>query len=500
MKKSLLSLLLLVAMLMTTSFSVNAETNNNENGNTYEELANVLKEAGFFKGTDKGFELEKELSRGEAAAMLVRMLGKEAQVTATTYEHPFTDVPEWADAYVGYLYVNGMTNGVTMTSFGTDDSITGPQYFTFVLRALGYDDQAGDFTWDQSLEKAKELEILNDEEYQKLNKDVFIRDYAVLGTFNGLQAKAKDSDESLIMVLNGRGDVSEASMKAIVEFVPELMENTNESMDSETAMDGAAQVEALLSRSEGALKTIKNLSVIQTIDMKLVAIDPETNLEFIGMAFDLTTESKIDYTNTKASSILTGNVNMLGMSIDVNEESYADKDVYYVYTGESVFMGMTQEESLYDYFGLEEKMEDYKSLFESAEFMTGDNSLDEMNDSGMKSAEFDGMTIEMTETEYIITGDEGFDELLAGVDELSNEQDIEINEFIMKIDKKTGVMSYIYMDFSGEDEEANVMSGTLEFIVSNIDSTVVEKSSNVQRMLDEDKLQLPETETETETE
>jgi len=44
--------------------------------------------------------------------------------------------------------------------FGSNQTATSDQYATFVLRALGYDDAAGDFSWDKSLDKMVSLGIL----------------------------------------------------------------------------------------------------------------------------------------------------------------------------------------------------------------------------------------------------------------------------------------------------------------------------------------------------
>jgi hypothetical protein len=66
--------------------------------------AEALKELGLFKGSDKGFELERAPSRVEAMVMLVRLLGKEEEAKENNYEHPFTDVPEWANVHIA-IYI-----------------------------------------------------------------------------------------------------------------------------------------------------------------------------------------------------------------------------------------------------------------------------------------------------------------------------------------------------------------------------------------------------------
>ncbi len=102
--------------------------------------AEALRELNLFLGTDKGFELERPMTRAEAAVMLVRFFGAEEKALAGSYKHPFTDVPQWADKYVGWLYVSGLANGVAPTLYGSQQSVTAWQYGTFITRALREDE------------------------------------------------------------------------------------------------------------------------------------------------------------------------------------------------------------------------------------------------------------------------------------------------------------------------------------------------------------------------
>lgn len=74
--------------------------------------------------------------------MYVCLLGKEAEAKAWSYAIPFTYVPDWAAPYVGYCYENGIANGTSAITFGSNDNMTAAQYLTLVLRTLGYDDKA----------------------------------------------------------------------------------------------------------------------------------------------------------------------------------------------------------------------------------------------------------------------------------------------------------------------------------------------------------------------
>ena len=149
-----LSICLVIVLLFSISPIVVAA------GTDYTPQAETLKQLGLFLGSETGFELERTATRAESAVMTVRLLGKEEEAKRENFSHPFTDVPEWAAPYVGYLYANNITKGLTDDVYGSAQTATAAQYATFVLRALGYNDANGDFTWDKSLEKMASLGIL----------------------------------------------------------------------------------------------------------------------------------------------------------------------------------------------------------------------------------------------------------------------------------------------------------------------------------------------------
>jgi len=127
------------------------------------EHANALHELGLFAGTESGFELDRQPTRVEGLVMFIRLLGVEEEALYEDYPHKFSDVPNWASAYVGYAYYHGLTTGVSQTTFGTFSKMTAGEYLTLLLRALGYDDSAGDFTWNTSIDKAEEIRFLSSE-------------------------------------------------------------------------------------------------------------------------------------------------------------------------------------------------------------------------------------------------------------------------------------------------------------------------------------------------
>ena len=149
MKKSV-GVLCIIMMLMTASVSAIEldDTNaywmtgvhtDNINNDAIDQ-ANMLKQLGLFIGTGKGFELDRNMTRAEAAVMLVRFLGAEKKVLAGTWKHPFIDVPAWADKYVGWLYQSGLTKGISKTKYGGNQKTNLEQYAIFLSRAVSGND------------------------------------------------------------------------------------------------------------------------------------------------------------------------------------------------------------------------------------------------------------------------------------------------------------------------------------------------------------------------
>ena len=190
MKRFVSVLLVLVICITSLPFTVSAQRDFSK----HEILAQQLKDLGLFSGvSETDFDLERAPTRVEAIVMLIRVLGKETEVTKKHWVHPFTDVPDWADNYIGYAFKNGLTDGQSQTTFGTGDA-SAAMYLTFVLRALGYSDTDGkDFTWDNPFDLARKTGILTNE----VNTNNFLRADVVLVSHAALSSYLKDSLQPL---------------------------------------------------------------------------------------------------------------------------------------------------------------------------------------------------------------------------------------------------------------------------------------------------------------
>jgi hypothetical protein len=165
----------------------------------YGDAAGALWEQGLFLGSGGSFDLDKPLTRAAGAVMIVRLLGKEAEAKTGNYTIPFNDVADWAKQYVGYCYTNGIVNGTSKNTFGSSDNMTAAQYLTLVLRTLGYDDKAGDFSWDKASAKALEVGMIDKKAYTKYTTTgQFLRDDAAGIAYAALSQKLKGTDKALM--------------------------------------------------------------------------------------------------------------------------------------------------------------------------------------------------------------------------------------------------------------------------------------------------------------
>lgn len=142
--KKLVSVCFVCLLLTFAAGAANVGTIDNGYPGDTEAQAQMLYDLGLFQGTEKGFELEKTMTRAEAAVMLTRLLGAEDKALSGDWTHPFSDIPQWADKYVGWLYESGLTNGTSGTTYSPEQDVTCGQYCTFLARASTDSDE---YSW-----------------------------------------------------------------------------------------------------------------------------------------------------------------------------------------------------------------------------------------------------------------------------------------------------------------------------------------------------------------
>ena len=183
-----------------------------------ENIATELKKLNLFKGvSETDFALRKVPTRIEALVIMLRLMGKESEILAGAYTHPFTDVPSWANNYVGYAYENGLTKGISASKFGTDNA-TDVQFLTFVLRAMGYSDADGDFTWDNPYKLAEDLGVLD---CSVTTGKGFLRADCASISYNALDSQLKEGGKTLADKLIADKVFTKSAYDAAVKNVPD---------------------------------------------------------------------------------------------------------------------------------------------------------------------------------------------------------------------------------------------------------------------------------------
>ena len=153
LKRSLALVLALVMVLGVMSISAGAAFDDAEEIQ-YDEAVDVLVGLNAINGyPDGSFRPDGSVKRSEACKMIAYvLLGESAAERLTCQSAPFDDVSMtyWAAPYIAYCVSQGIIQGYGDGTFGPENTVTGIQLGTMLLRALGYgqnDEYTGRY-WD----------------------------------------------------------------------------------------------------------------------------------------------------------------------------------------------------------------------------------------------------------------------------------------------------------------------------------------------------------------
>jgi hypothetical protein len=160
------------------------------------------------------FALERRLTRLEALAIIIRLLGLEKTALAYVGSNPFDDVPAWGNRYVAYAYNAKITAGVGATDFEPGRGVTRREFTAFLLRGLGYSEKNGDFKYENALQKSVVIGLYDSKGIE--DAAAYLRGDAALAMTEALFTKIKGSQKTLLDSLVESKTVTRA---AALEFI-----------------------------------------------------------------------------------------------------------------------------------------------------------------------------------------------------------------------------------------------------------------------------------------
>ncbi len=258
---------------------------------SYLPQTNALYNIGVLKGSTVGtFEpdLEGPLDRQQGVVMLLRLLGKEAaafSLSSTDVNSTlsiFSDkdkIADWARKHAAYSVRYKLVAGLPDGTFAPNKALSGKEYCTMLLRALGYTvDAAG---YPEACFQLSALGGITFAEATKFNEKNLIRDDFVGISFGVLQINYYNTTTSMIKSLVTSNIVTEANAIAAGLYNKQLEADARAAVDAYKA---------------GAISTFAEIAVVES---KKAAADAAV-AKIIVAATKTTLQAEI---NTRAAAV-----------------------------------------------------------------------------------------------------------------------------------------------------------------------------------------------------
>ncbi|MGB3366658.1 MAG: S-layer homology domain-containing protein [Acidaminobacteraceae bacterium] len=197
--------ILIIALILSLSFGISYGDNSS---------AELLNELNLLKGDGNSYNLDGMLKRSEAAAFIVKFVGKENEVLQNKDSYIISnfndlDSKEWYMPYIGYCYKNGIIKGYPDGTFKPTDYVSEKAFLMMLISSMDFkvDD---DFSWDDVYRKAYEVGLYEDISYAvRIDDNIdFNRGDVVNLLHNSLTLNMKDGKKTPIDRLIERGIVS----------------------------------------------------------------------------------------------------------------------------------------------------------------------------------------------------------------------------------------------------------------------------------------------------
>ena len=221
------------------------------------------------------------ITRAEMAEMLVRALGlksaaKQVQSTGSGWA-PFLDMPSGKEGYISVAYAIGMTNGFTKTQFGPNASATRGQAAAMLVRIYEKLHQKTDF----------------------VHGFYAISSYSQLSTASEMDAVSAgwsrmtwDGSSALLSTTSAGGN--EFAIPSGYEEVTNTLETSGVALNLNVFMDASGNVAELLSTAAGRQSAVDQIINELTVSYRAIGKNPYSGvtIDFEG----LRSASKADFT------------------------------------------------------------------------------------------------------------------------------------------------------------------------------------------------------------
>lgn len=214
--KKILSIMLTVAVSLSLLSGVSAAATTAD----INTMAAALNKLNILQGNNGDYLLNNKIERSQAAALIIRMLGKENYVKQNTEQLKITkyaDVPskEWYAAYVGYCTLYNIMGGYADGRFAPNEYVTEKSFIKMALCALGYGYNT-DFDWSNVYQKAFSAGIVTDPSYAAKTQDNtnYLRSDAVRVLYTSLNAMKKGTTIKMVYTLVDEGVFTKEAITA----------------------------------------------------------------------------------------------------------------------------------------------------------------------------------------------------------------------------------------------------------------------------------------------
>lgn len=279
-------------------------------------MASALNKLNILQGEKGDYKLASQTKRSEAAALIIRMLGKLNYVEQNAEQFKntkFTDVApsSWYAPYIGYCTASNILSGKTLTTFAPNEYTTEKQFLKMALCALGYVDGT-DFDWSNIYQKAYSVGIVTDQSYAAKTQDntKYLRSEAVKVIYRALNTTKKGTQKKLAYILADEGSftmgtisssgiISDDQATVIDLITPTAMDSIEVNLNENIQSVNASDISIYDSKTTGSALAVKSAAFK---DDKIQVI---TAGQIPGRAYTVKINSVTD-TNGNISGVLTG--------------------------------------------------------------------------------------------------------------------------------------------------------------------------------------------------